>query len=345
MGEQLEYALDQMPLYLAGQCIPKSDTYLAIYNAASRPHVDTLQYVARLRSNYRAEHNSSPPAIQQSAVFLENANNLGSSLRGLLLQSAAILQTRWVLSHELPRLRRQSYSALRFHHGKLGLLQRLSGAEFALCIGHGLFLRYDLAEKFHIFSTGETGDDLLWSFRLCIEHIPILPLPLLESGESPTTLKSLIIQKKNWFLGYTTYFRCRKEALQTDPLKRPTVELITWHGLLRAVKWLFLSPTLLLMFVLPVLMNSWQFLFIAFAIFAIYGFATYSVILAELETLKWRSGGVWSHFSFSMLHRVCLVIFSAPAFLIESLGLWWCLLQCFGSAVTGIPVRKQKTER
>lgn len=225
------------------------------------------------------------------------------------------------------------------------LYQRLFGAEFALCVGHGLFIRYDFAEKLNIFSLSDNGDDLLWSFLLCIEHIPIVPLPLLESAESPTTFKSLLVQKKNWFLGYTEYFHSRTIALQERKVKRSAVELVTLHGLMRAIKWLFLSPTVFLVFAFPILMASWQLVFIAFVIFAIYGFLTYSVILRELQTLKRRSGGVWSPLSFSMLHKICLVLFSLPAFLIESLGLWWCVLHYFRCAFTGVPFQKQKTER
>jgi len=345
MGQQLEYAIKQLPLYLADQNIPKSHAYLAVYNADSRPHIETLQYVANLCSNYQTQDKSSPPVIQQSAIFLENTSNFGLDLKSLLLQSAAILQTRFVLSHELPRLQQQSRSALQFQQGNLKLHQRLFGAEFALCVGHGLFIRYDIADRLNIFSLSDNSDDLLWSFLLCIEHIPILPLPLLESAESPTTVKSLIVQKKNWFLGYTEYFHSRTIALQERRFKRSVVEFVTFHGLMRAIKWLFLSPTVFLAFALPILMASWQLLLIAFVIFAIYGFLTFSVILKELQTLKGRSGGVWSPFSFSMLRKICLVLFSLPAFLIESLGLWWCVLQYFRCAFTGIPVQKQKTER
>lgn len=345
MGQQLQYAVEQLPFHFSNEDMPKSHAYLAIYNADSRPHPDTFEYLAKTCGNYRLQHHSLPPIMQQSAIFLENWSNLGSSLKGLLLQSAAILQTRWVMSHEIPRLRRQSRGALLFNSGKLKFLQRLTGVEFALCVGHGSFLRYDLAEELKLFSMSDVSDDLLWSFRLCIEHIPMLPLPILESAESPTTVNSLIIQKRSWFLGYTEYFRCRSLALQTKKFKRSSVEFVTWHGLIRAVKWLFLSPLLFLVFVLPVLLHSWQLLFIALGIFALYGFSTYTVILMELEMLRKKSGGVWSPSSFSNIHKICIVTFSLPAFLLESLGPWWCLLQSFYWTITRTPAHKQKTER
>ncbi len=345
MGQQLKYGCEQLPLYLDDLNIPRSQVYLAVYNADSRPHIDTLQRVATQCSEFRTRYRSCPPVMQQCAVYLKNESSADFSFKSLLLQSCGILQTRFVLSHELPRLRRQSQSAHEFKFGKPRLHQRLLGSEFALCVGHGLFIRYDVVERLNNFSVSEYSDDLLWSFRLCIDHVPILPLSLLEAAESPSTFRSLILQKKNWFLGYTEFFQSRAIALQEGRSTRSAIEFVTFHGLLRAVKWLLLSPTIFLAFALPILEHSWQLLSITLVIFALYGFLTYTVILRELKMLKERCGGNWSPFSFSLKHKVWLVLFSLPAFLLESLGLWWCLFQSFRHAFTGVPIVKTKTER
>lgn len=81
MGQQLKYAIEQLPRYLANQNIPKAQTYLAVYNADLRPHIDTLQYVANLCSNYHTGDTFLPPVLQQSAVFLENTSHLNPSLK------------------------------------------------------------------------------------------------------------------------------------------------------------------------------------------------------------------------------------------------------------------------
>jgi hypothetical protein len=345
MAQQLAYGCEQLPRYLADVKASPSNTYLAVYNADSRPHADTLRCAAELSRAYRALFHSCPPVLQQSAVYLENMGSAEVSIKNLLLQCAGLLQTRFVLSHELPRLRRQSQSALRFKLGTLRLFQRLLGSEFALCVGHGLFIRYDYVERLNNFSLSAYSDDLLWSFRLCIEHVPILPLPLLEAAESPVTLSSLLAQKKNWFRGYTEYFQSRTAALREGASKRSTIEFVTFHGLIRAAKWLLLSPTIFLAFALPIPEHSWQMFLAALALFALYGFLTFSVILVKLETLKGRSGGCWSPLSFSWCHKVCLVLASLPALLLESLGPWWCLFAWSRSLFTGVPVQKQKTER
>lgn len=345
MNQQLAFALQQLPSHFTLPESGKTRTYLAIYNADSRPHADSLLSVINLCRKFSIQHTSFPPAIQQSAVFLENIGELGSNMAGLLLQAAAVLQTRWVLAHEIPRLHRQNRSALQFQVGKLSPLPRLFGSEFALCVGHGFFLRYDLAESLDLFSMSTICDDLLWSLRLCIEHLPVLPLPLLESAESPTTLKALLIQKKSWFLGYTEYLRYRQLVRKAKTHDSFTIDLITFHGILRAMKWLLLSPTLFVAFGLPIILHSWQLFLITVVGYAIYGLRSYWIILTHLETLRRRSGGNWNFHSPSFIQKIPLTLFSLPAFLIESIGLWWCLLHCLCWAIMHQTPSKQKTER
>lgn len=345
MNQQLEYALQQLPFHYPIPESSKLQAYLAIYNADSRPHADSLLSVRHMCRNFHSQHSSFPPAIQQSAIFLKNTGELGSNLAGFLLKAAALLQTRWVLAHEIPRLHRQSQSALQFQSGKLSPLKRLVGTEFALCVGHGLFLRYDLAESLNLFSMSSVCDDLLWSFRLCIEHLPILPLPLLEVAESPITLKSLLIQKKSWFLGYTEYLHYRSIVRKAKTHDALTLDLITFHGLFRAIKWLLLSPIVFLAFMLPFILHSWPLFLVTIVVYAIYGFLSYGIILQHVDALRRKSGGDWNFSPSSFSQKIYLTLFSLPAFLIESIGLWWCLFHRICWAIAHQPPTKQKTER
>lgn len=345
VNQQLEYALQQMPACLNVENFSPSSSYLAVYNADSRPHRGTLELVGDLSRGYADQNGSYPPAFQQSALFLENFSHVGKRRGGLVLQAAALLQSRWVLSHEIPRLRRQSYSARQFDARKLPILQRLTGAEFALCVGHGFFIRYDFALRLELFATSNICDDFLWSHRLCIEHVPIMPLPLLESAESPVTIKSLIIQKKSWFLGYMEYLRSRWLILQTGKYDRLTVELVTFYGLSHALTWLLLSPVIFLAFVLPLVAHSWPMFLITCVVYTLYGLATYGMLLVEVKTLRNKSGGEWNPHAFSWLRRMALIFFSLPAFLLESVGLWWCIYQRMGWAITRKPAYREKTER
>ena len=345
VNQQLEFAVQQMPACLKIEDFTPASSYLAVYNADSRPHRDTLELVAELSQYYVNQDGSYPPAFQQSAVFLENVSHLGAQRGGLVLQAAALLQSRWVLSHEIPRLRRQSRSARQFNAGKLPRFRRLIGTEFALCVGHGFFLRYDFALRLELFTVSNICDDFLWSYRLCIEHVPILPLPLLESAESPVTIKSLLMQKKSWFLGYTEYLRSRWFILQTRKYDRLTVELVTFYGLLHAFTWLLLSPAIFLAFILPLLARSWLMLLITCAVYTLYGLLTYGVLLGEVKTLQNKSGGGWNPHTLSKLRHVTLIFCSLPAFLLESVGLWWCIYQRIGWAIARKPAYREKTER
>ena len=350
MNQQLEYALKQLPSYIKPEDIANIPTYLAIYNGDSRPHPDTFRLMTSICNNYFLEFGSYPKVLQQPAIYLENISYLGSWLSGLFLQAAAVLQSRWVLSHEIPRLLRQSHSVPPFEVGKLNPIQRLTGAESAFCVGHGLFLRYDVAQDLEIFSLDKIADstiadDLLWSFLLCINHIPILPMPILESAESPTTIKSLILQKGGWFLGYTQYLRCMMAALKSGKFNRTDVRLITFYGLFRAITWLLLSPAIFLAFTIPFIVQSWTMFLITCAGYALYGFLTYWKIVSKFEILRGRSGGEWNPFKLSTARKIALVLFSLPAFLIESVGLWFCLYQRLIWAITHKSPYRLKTER
>jgi hypothetical protein len=350
MNQQLEYALKQLPFYLEPEDVAKIPTYLAIYNGDSRPHQNTFQIIKSTCHNYFLKFGSYPKVLQQPAIYLENISYLGPRISGLFLQAAAIFQSRWVLSHEIPRLLRQSRSVPLFEDGKLNFIQRLTGAESALCVGHGLFLRYDVAQDLEIFSLDKIADstiadDLLWSLLLCINHIPILPIPLLESAESPTSIKSLILQKGGWFLGYTQYLPYMMAVLKSGKFNRKDVKLITFYGLFRAITWLLLSPAIFLAFALPVIAQSWTMFLITCTGYALYGFLTYWKIVSEFETLKGRSGGEWNPFKLSISRKIALVLFSLPTFLTESVGLWLCLYQCFVWTITHKSPYRLKTER
>jgi hypothetical protein len=81
------------------------------------------------------------------------------------------------------------------------------------------------------------------------------------------------------------------------------------------------------------------------AVYTLYGFLTYGILLVELNTLRNKSGGEWNPHALSLLRRMALLFFSLSAFLLESVGLWWCIYQRMGWAITRKPAYREKTER
>lgn len=342
-NHQYNYAHAQLPLFLSERDISPSDAYVAVYNADSRPALTTLCCVSEICTEYFQQHRVYPPALQQAAVYNDNFDALKPNFRGLFLQSSAIYQLRWVLSHEILWRLRQSRSAHKYQQGKLHLFQRCTGAEYSLCVAHGFFLRYDLAASLDIFGADIVGDDILWSFSLCAKHIPILPIPVLESAECATTIRELTKQKRTWFMGYTEYpqnQRLVRKKIQANPV---TSTLLTIHAILDAVIWLLDSPMLFLAFVLPLLLHSWFLILLTIIAYVIYGLAPHGMIVAKLKMLRSLCEGKWR--LPSKLHCLGILFLTLPVLLHHSIGPWWCLMKRVRWAITGTKAYGEKTER
>lgn len=96
MAHQLNFALDS---------IKDNNSFVAIYNADSRPHSDTLEILSD-----QIEKHPTADIFQQSSAFIKNYSDMPGSNKivNLFLKTSAILQTRWTFAHEFPRLLRQS---------------------------------------------------------------------------------------------------------------------------------------------------------------------------------------------------------------------------------------------
>ena len=127
MADQVNYAAHAELDRLSAAGIAPERVWLAVYNADSSPHPQTLVRVAGLLT-------ARPDAqiIQQSAMF---THSLGA---GIFADGAALLQSRWTLAREVPRLRRQSAQA-RAADSRAHWWPRL-----AHCVGHGLFVKGDV---------------------------------------------------------------------------------------------------------------------------------------------------------------------------------------------------------
>ncbi|HEY2579268.1 MAG TPA: glycosyltransferase family 2 protein [Streptosporangiaceae bacterium] len=243
MVQQLNYAIRNETERARAAGTGMNELFFVIYNADSRPHPDTLRAAAALIA--AREHAPSGPArlIQQSAVFTANFADLPPGLAGAVLEGAGWLQSRWTMSREIPRLRRQAAYA---RHHRDGTLMPL-----AHCVGHGLMIRADLFAELGGLPESTGNEDLALGYLACAAGVPIDPLPLLEEAHTPLTLSSWLSQARQWFLSYPQYPAAAALAAAAGhgtPARRCW---LTAQGLARGVLWLGQSPAVALAIALP----------------------------------------------------------------------------------------------
>ena len=323
MAHQVNYAI-RAESTLAGHAgVPPDRLFFVLYNADSRPHPATLRAAAGLIR--RLDHDPGGPAriVQQSALFTANLAGLPGGAAGSLLAGAGWLQSRWTLSREIPRLRRQSAQARRGGGCRLPHL--------AHCVGHGLMIRADTFAEFGGLPEATLNEDLAFGYLACAAGIPIDPLPLLEDAETPRTLRSWICQGRQWFGSYPDYPRAASLAAAAgygDPRGRG---YLTVQGLARGGIWLAQSPVVALALALPAVTRRRG----RAAVLAGFGVMAYYVVPAALAA---RLAGR----SFSPLRSVPGGMGAA---LLSSAGPWWSAADLAWHAVTGTRPSHGKTER
>ena len=85
--------------------------------------------------------------IQQSALFLGNFDQFDSSVGGYTLKALGLLQTRWTLCREVPRLIVQSKIFTRFPNQPKLWISKMLLSPLGHCVGHGLFMRADVFKQ------------------------------------------------------------------------------------------------------------------------------------------------------------------------------------------------------
>jgi len=227
-ADQINFAVDWIAARVGNRM---EQTFVAIYDADSRPHESTLKYFAqslRLQPNIRA--------FQQSALFVFRGESGGGWFNRFLLRGSAVRATRFVLAFEIPRL----LNKLAFYN-RSSLLRRLVGMwTYAHCVGHGLFVRLDLVHTVR-FPPRAILEDMFYGFILNDLREPVVPLPVLDVAEVPTSISQLFYQMARWFWGpgltVSYYWYVRERYTQKNSPKLIRV-LPAVAGVMYAMSWL-----------------------------------------------------------------------------------------------------------
>ncbi|MBL6280165.1 hypothetical protein JMF97_28785 [Micromonospora fiedleri] len=316
MVHQINHAGDAELRRLASAGVAPEAVWIGVYNADSRPHPDTLDALA-----------AAPPAarvVQQSALHTLTLGG-GSGLGGAVADGAALLQSRWSLAREIPRLRAQAAQAQR---------RSARWPRLGHCTGHGLFVRGDLWHDVNGLPTATMNEDLAFGYQLSAAREPIHVLPLLEIADSPTTVAALVRQHRQWFFSYPQYPAAARLAAAAQRSDSRTRAWLTAQGLARGALWLGQSPAIAATLLLPAIARRHR-------LAAASATAALSAYLIAPAALLARSGQPGAPRRFGTREAAGIL----TAALISSAGPWRCLLDLARAAMGGDHLVHDKTER
>lgn len=184
--------------------LKKNDTYFVIYNADSHIDKNMFKIVDSIITNRTKLYNKKPTILQQSAVY----QYAGKSI---VAEGAGLHQTLWTLTHEIPKLKKQS-SRIQNLRG-LSLIESVKNSRVVHCVGHGLFVRGDYCIS-HPLPQDILNEDLPYGLRACALREPIYPIPSLELASTPNKIFNVYLQKATWFNPFFEFANYGKKLIQ-----------------------------------------------------------------------------------------------------------------------------------
>lgn len=208
MANQLNYMLDNLEEILK-QKINFENTYLALYNADSKPNENTFEEIKNEIRNGRE-------VIQQYSYCMKNYNELNNILKGF-----SIYQSNFEL--------------------KTGFINSFLKSKFLYThvLGHGLIIKLQTLKTLNNFNTNFWCEDIYLGLQLKFNNIEIQPLITLENIETPNSIESLIKQNSVWFKTTSQFFKIYKDVLKNNKASNKLNGIIGCLNEFRcAVNWL-----------------------------------------------------------------------------------------------------------
>lgn len=176
MADQLNYMLNNLESIFPNS-IDLKNTYLALYNADSRPSVNTFE---EIKSKLKDENK----VIQQYSYCLLNYNKLNWILKGF-----AVYQSNFEI--------------------KTGLINGMldNYLFYTHVVGHGLIIELDTLKKLGNFNTRFWCEDIYLGLQLKFNSLKIIPLMNLENIETPDSILKLIKQNSVWFKTTSQFYK------------------------------------------------------------------------------------------------------------------------------------------
>ncbi len=181
-ADQVNYAAD----YCATTLLASDDAFVVVYDADSRPPVDSLAAFELV-----IEANPEVSVFHQSAAFELRRHR--PSPGWWICDGGALRANRFVTGFEIPRLRNRGSAASRWKRWA-------SSYVYAHVTGHGLCVRLSLLREMPLPERSPL-EDMHWSFQLGTRDISIIAVPSLDIAEVPDRPGDQIRQAGRWFFG------------------------------------------------------------------------------------------------------------------------------------------------
>ncbi len=226
MADQLNYMLENLELILKRK-IDLSNTYLALYNADSRPNKRTFDEV-------KAKINQGHKVIQQYSYCMKNYKALSNILKGF-----SIYQSNFEL--------------------KTGIVNGILKSKllYTHVVGHGLIINMETLKELGDFNTEFWCEDIYLGLQLKFNNLDIEPMLTLENMETPTKLKNLIKQNSVWFKTTSQFSKIYRDIISKGSLKNRLNGFIGCFNEFRcAINWLCFPMLLVFFIVSSILIKS-----------------------------------------------------------------------------------------
>lgn len=240
MADQLNYMLENLDFILKRK-VDLSNTYLALYNADSRPNEKTFDEI-------NDKINQGHKIIQQYSYCMKNYENLNNILKGF-----SIYQSNFEL--------------------KTGIINGLLKSKllYTHVVGHGLVINMETLKKLGNFNTEFWCEDIYLGLQLKFNNLRIEPMLTLENMETPTKFKNLIKQNSVWFKTTSQFSKMYKDIIRKGNFKSKINGFIGCFNEFRcAINWLCFPMLLMFLIISSILIKDFGILIVGIISYFLY---------------------------------------------------------------------------
>ncbi len=256
MADQLNYMLNNLNDIL-NKKVNLENTYLALYNADSRPNEKTFYELKKI--NLREDE-----VVQQYSYCMKNYEDLTGIMKGF-----SIYQSNFEI--------------------KAGLINAFFDSKilYTHIVGHGLIINLNMLKELGNFNTKFWCEDIYLGLQLKFNNIKIRPLLCLENMETPDKLSKLIQQNAVWFKTTSQFSKIYKDILKNGKIKNKSRGLYGAINEMRcAVNWLSLPIVLVLTLVLSLILNEYLLFSLILASYFLYVIVNVYYTIKVINTLE-----------------------------------------------------------
>lgn len=226
MADQLNYMLENIESILDKK-VDLDKTYLALYNADSRPNKNTFKEISQ-----KIENNN---VVQQYSYCMKNYEEIRGILKGF-----SVYQSNFEL--------------------KTGLINSFfrSNILYTHVVGHGLIINMGILKELGNFNTKFWCEDIYLGIQLKFNNIPITPILTLENMETPNKLYKIIKQNSVWFKTTSQFLKIYKDIVKKEQIKNKCRGIVGIINEFRcAINWMIFPIILLISIIISIVIKNY----------------------------------------------------------------------------------------